>query len=156
MTAGVRPRRSPAGRLGPDPEAWRGSFGVYGWSPRSGRECRTAAGRVLVMACRRAGKDPQPDRAIAVAADDEREGGRDLVVTNDEVVARMRVEWNPSVPKVPGHDAGLVLLMVVDPQLDRRLLLHDDKGRPGGYRVEPAVGLPGVRRGRRALGTMRR
>lgn len=53
----------------------------------------------------------------------------------------MRVEWEPRVTKVPGHDAGLVLLMVVHPQLDHRLRsFHIDQGT-GSSRLRFVAGF---------------
>ncbi len=44
-----------------------------------------------------------------------------VVVTNHEVVAGARIDRQPRVPKVRVDDTGLILLVVVHPQLNRRL-----------------------------------
>ena len=59
-----------------------------------------------------------------------------LVVTHNQVVAWMRIEWDSGVAKVAGNDPRLVLLMVVNPQLDGGLRhVHPVDCRGGGRQV---------------------
>lgn len=83
-------------------DAWLDRRKVEGTSRRRYEAKRRQAARpVLLVARNRAGQDPQPDRPIGVAADDEGERRGNLVITDDEVVAGSRVEWHAGVTQMP-------------------------------------------------------
>jgi hypothetical protein len=62
-------------------------------------------------------KKPQVQRARAISVDNFGEHRRGVVVADDEIVAGMGIKRYPSMPKVCVDQSGLVLLVVVHPQL---------------------------------------
>ncbi len=109
------------------------------------------------MTVRSAGQYPQSNGSVCFSANDLGKGRAHLVVTHDEKVAAMRVEGNPGVAKVTGHNSRLILLVVVDPQFNGELSFvhanHDttpsgfcDIARVGQHVAEAgAQGLEGRR-----------
>ena len=67
-------------------------------------------------------QDAKAEGAVGLAAPYLSQRRSHLVVTDNHVIPRMRIEGKPRVAKVPGHYAGLVLLVIVNPELDHRLL----------------------------------
>ena len=65
-----------------------------------------------------AGEQAESQFATGFPAEHLSEYGGSLVVADDEKVARMGIERNTSMAEVRVHHAGLVCLVVVDPQLD--------------------------------------
>lgn len=68
-----------------------------------------------------AGHDTQLKPAVLFSSQHFGQAGRDLVVAHDQVVAGMGVDGYMGVAEVAVHDARLVLLVVVHPQLDSSL-----------------------------------
>lgn len=81
---------------------------------------RLAATEKVRVVRRRTGQHPQSQLARLAPAQDLSQRRLDVVVTDDEVVARLRVDGESGMTKVGVDDTGLVLLVVIDPQLDRR------------------------------------
>jgi hypothetical protein len=77
-----------------------------------------AAAEELRTAARRTREQTQPQRARRVSAENLGEGRLDLVIAHDEKVARVGVDRKPGVAEMRMNHAGLVLLVVVDPQFD--------------------------------------
>jgi hypothetical protein len=67
-------------------------------------------------------QDAKANGAVGLAAPYLGQRRSHLVVTDNQVIPGMRIERKPRVAKVPGHYAGLVLLVIVYPELDHRLL----------------------------------
>lgn len=88
-------------------------------------------------------QDSEPQRAVVLAAEYQAQRGGYLVVTDYQVVARLRIERYPGVAKVAGDDARLKLLVVINPQLDGVLgCFHIDHGRrASGLGLVADVGL---------------
>ena len=74
-------------------------------------------------------QDSKAKRAVRLPAHDLRQRRQNLVVTDDEVITRMPVERQARMAKVPGDNAGLVLLVVVP----RPRLLAVVRPRRSGY-----------------------
>lgn len=89
-----------------------------------------AAGEQPAVAGRRPGQQPQSKRTRLATIQDLGEGRLDVVIANDEVVTRPRIERDASVPEMRMDNTRLVLLVIVHPQLHRRLLHH--RHRTGG------------------------
>jgi len=119
-------KRSPTARPSAGDDQPGPCHGATRCSHRSG-ECRQPAGVELVVAVGPARQDTEAKGSIGVTGQHLGQRRSHLIVANHEVIPWVRVEGKPGVAKVPGDDPGLVLLVIIDPQLDHRLgCFHDD------------------------------
>ena len=72
----------------------------------------------LVVGLRGTREETKQEFPVGLPAEHFGEHWWGLIVAHHQVIARMRIDRHSSVPKVPVYNPGLVLLMVVDPQVD--------------------------------------
>jgi hypothetical protein len=76
----------------------------------------------LRVRCGGARQQPEAQGTRPTAAEHLGQSWLDLVVTHHQVVAWPGIERDPSMAEVRVDDTGLVLPVIIDPQLDLRLL----------------------------------
>jgi len=91
------------------------------------------------MAVRAAREKTEPQRPVGIPGEDLGQQGRCLVVPHHEVIPDLGVDRAPGVTEMSVDHPGLVLLVVVHPELDSGLL-HDAKVTPHRSGSYPGLG----------------